>query len=60
MRQDLGQGLEDALGPQNDDDADVPKVLLCSVWSNTLFQNSRSKLLTNDVIKNVCDVITLI
>ena len=35
----LGQGLEDALEPQNDDvdDADILKVVLCFVWSNTLF-----------------------
>ena len=33
MRQALGQELEDALGPQNDDDADIPKVLHCFVWS---------------------------
>ena len=38
MRQDLGQGLEGALGTQNDNDADIPKVWQCFVWSNTLFQ----------------------
>ena len=38
MRQDLGQLLEDDLGPQNNDDADTPKVLQCFVWSDTLFQ----------------------
>ena len=32
----LGQGLEDALEPQNDD-ADILKVVQCFVWSNTLF-----------------------
>ena len=32
----LGQGLEDALEPQNDDD-DIFKVVQCFVWSNTLF-----------------------
>ena len=43
----LGQGLEDALEPQNDDvdDADILKVRQCFVWSNTLFliydQNAR-------------------
>ena len=59
MRQALGQGLEDALEPQNDNDADIPKMLQCFVWSNTL-SNLRSKLLIDDVIKNVYDVITLI
>ena len=34
----LGQELKDALEPQNDDDADILKVLQCFVWSNTLFQ----------------------
>ena len=34
----LGQELEDALEPQNDDDADILKVLQCFVSSNTLFQ----------------------
>ena len=33
----LGQGLEDALEPQNDDDADIVEVVQCFVWSNTLF-----------------------
>ena len=34
----LGQGLEDALEPQNDnDDADILKVVQCFVWSNTIF-----------------------
>ena len=32
------QGLEDALEPKNDDDADILKVLQCFVWSNTIFQ----------------------
>ena len=32
----LGQGLEDALEPQND--ADILKVWQCLVWSNTHFQ----------------------
>ena len=45
----LGQGLEDALEPQNDD-ADILKVVQCFVWSNT-FSNLRSKLLTDGVIK---------
>ena len=36
MRQDLSQGFKNALGAQND--ADIPKVLQCFVWSNTLFQ----------------------
>ena len=49
------QGLEDALKCQNDDDADIFKVLQCFFFSNL-----RSKLMTDDVIKNVCDVITLI
>ena len=50
----LGQGLEDALERQNDD-ADILEVLQCFFFSNL-----RSKLLTDDVINNVCDVITLI
>ena len=34
----LGQGLEDALEPQNHiNDADILKVMQCFVWSNTLF-----------------------
>ena len=34
----LGQGLEDALEPQNDDkDADILKVVQCFAWSKTLF-----------------------
>ena len=32
----LGQGIEDALKPQNDDDA-IFKVVQCFVRSNTLF-----------------------
>ena len=49
------QGLEDALERQNDNnDADILKVLQC------FFSNLLLKLLTDDVIKNVCDVITLI
>ena len=51
----LGQGFEDALEPQRDDYADILKVLQCFAFSNL-----RSKLLTDDIIKNVCDVITLI
>ena len=43
----LVQGLDDALERQNDDDADILKVLQCFVFSNL-----RSKLLTDDVIKN--------
>ena len=47
----LGQGLEDALEPQNDGDgADILKVVQCFVCSNTL-SNLRSKLFTDDVIK---------
>ena len=42
----LGQGLKDT---------NILKVLLCFFFSNL-----RSKLLTDDVIKNVCDVIILI
>ena len=49
------KGLEDAVERQNNDDADILKVLQCFVFSNL-----RSKLLTDDVIKNACDVITLI
>ena len=33
-----GQGLVDALEPQNDDDAGILKVLQGFVWSNTLFK----------------------
>ena len=51
----LGQGLENALERQNNDDDDILKALQCFFFSNL-----RSKLLTNDVIKNICDVITLI
>ena len=32
----LGQGLKDALEPQNDD-VDIFEVVQCFVWSNTLF-----------------------
>ena len=46
IMQVLGQGLEDA---------NTLKVLQCFFFSNL-----RSKLLTDDVIKNVCDVIILI
>ena len=49
----LGQGLEDALEPQND--ADILKVWQCLVWSNTHFQIYDQKLLADDVIKTVCD-----
>ena len=34
----LGQGFNSAVEPQNDDDhADILKVVQCFVWSNTLF-----------------------
>ena len=34
----LGQRFKNALEPQNDDDdADILKVVQCFVWSNTLF-----------------------
>ena len=46
MMQVLGQGLEDALESQNNDDADILKVLQCFFFSNL-----RSILLTDDVIK---------
>ena len=59
MRKDLGQGLKDALGPQNNVDADIPKVLRCFIRSNTFFKFT-IKTLTDDVIKSICDVITLI
>ena len=49
----LGSGLEDTLKCQNDDNADILKVLQC-----LFFSNLRSKLLADDVIKNLCDVIT--
>ena len=45
--QALGQEFEDPLKPQNDDNADILKVLQCFVFSHL-----RSKLLTDDVIKN--------
>ena len=51
----LGQGLKDALERQNDDDADIFKALECFMFSNL-----RTKILTDDVIKYVTDVITLI
>ena len=47
------QELEDALERQNDD-ADILKVL------QRFFSNLLPKLLTGDIIKTVCDVITLI
>ena len=47
----LGQGLEDALEPQNDGDgADILKVVQYFVFSNTL-SILRSKLFTDDAIK---------
>ena len=49
------QGLEDALERHYNDDVDILKVLQCFFFSNL-----RSKFLTEDVIKNVCDVIILI
>ena len=49
------QGLEDALERQYNDDVDILKALQCFFFSNL-----RSKLLTEDVIKNVCDVIILL
>ena len=49
------QVLEDALKRQYDDDTDILELLQCF-----FFTNLRSKLLKDDVIKNVCDVITLI
>ena len=51
----LGQGLDDALERQNNHDVDILKVLQCF-----FFLDLRLKLLTDDVIKNVCDVIILI
>ena len=33
----FGQGFENALEPQNDDDDDILKVAQCLIWSNTLF-----------------------
>ena len=51
----LGQGLDDALKRQNNDDVGILKVLQCFFFSYL-----RLKLLTDDVIKNVCDVIILI
>ena len=51
MKQDLGQGLKDGLGPQNDN-ADIPKVLQGFVWSNTLFQNydQNSREMTSSIM----------
>ena len=46
------QGLKDALERQYNDNVDILKVLQCFFFSNL-----RSKLLTENVIKNVCDVI---
>ena len=46
------QELEDALKRQNNDEVDILKCFF--------FSNARLKLLTDDVIKNVCDVIILI
>ena len=51
----FGQGLEDALKCQNDDDADTFKVLQCFFFSNLQLEP-----LSDDVIKTVCDVITVI
>ena len=49
--QGLGQGLEDDLELQyDDDDADTLKVVQCFVWSNS-FSNLQSKLFTDNVIK---------
>ena len=50
----LGQGLEHVYEPQNDDDdADILKVVQCFVWSNTLFliydQNSRQMTSSKNV-----------
>ena len=53
----LGQGFENALEPQNDDDdADILKVMQCFVWSKHpwvkhSFSYLRSKLWTDNVIK---------
>ena len=46
MIQVLGQGLENALERQNNDDVNILKVLQCFFFSNL-----RSKLLADDVIK---------
>ena len=51
----LGQGLQDALAPQNDDDTNILKVLQCFFFSNL-----RLELLAEEVIENVSDVIILI
>ena len=59
MRQDLGQGLKDSLETRM-----MMMLIFLSVAMFHLvkhsFSNLQSKLLTNDVIKNACDVITLI
>ena len=54
----LGQGLKDALEPQNDGRYSQSGAMFRLVKHS--FSNLRSKLLTDDVIKNVCNVITLI
>ena len=60
MRQGLGQGFEDAL---------ETRMMMMLKYSHSVamfrlvkhsFSNLRSKLVADDVIKNVCDVITLI
>ena len=54
------QFLADALEPQNDDDdADIQSGAMFRLVKHS-FSNLRSKLLIDDVINNVCVVITLI
>ena len=54
------QFLVDALEPQNDDnDADIQSGVMFRLVKHS-FSNLRSKLLIDDVINNVCDVIALI
>ena len=57
----LGQGFENALEPQNDDDdADILIVVQSFIWSNTLFlvYDQNSWQMTSS--KSVCNVIILI
>ena len=54
------QVLADALEPQyDDDDADIQSGAMFYLVKYS-FSNLRSKLVTDDVINHVCDVITLI
>ena len=57
----LGQGFENALELQSDDDeVDILKVVQCFVWSNILFLIYDQNSTQTTSSKSVCDVITLI